>query len=72
MSKAEADRASIDGVDRRLYFRIHKGKANMAPPSAAKWHKFTSVELPNTDNVGVATAWTFPGQGGSPADDARA
>jgi hypothetical protein len=36
------------------------GKANMAPLGDARWHKFESVELPNGDNVGVATAWEKP------------
>ena len=72
MSKTEADNAGIDDVDRRLHFRIDKGKANMAPPTAAKWHKFVGVELPNSDNVGVATPWDFPGQGASSPQMAEA
>ena len=72
MSKTEADNAGIDDVDRRLHFRIDKGKANMAPPTAAKWHKFIGVELPNSDNVGVATPWDFPGQGVSSPQMAEA
>ena len=36
MSKAEADKVGVDEVDRRLYFRIDRGKANMAPPAAAQ------------------------------------
>lgn len=67
MSRAEADKANIDDVDRRLHFRVDKGKANMAPPTAARWHRFEGVELPNGDNVGVATAWLYPGQGGEQA-----
>jgi RecA-family ATPase len=72
MSKTEADNAGIDDVDRRLHFRIDKGKANMAPPTAAKWHKFVGVELPNSDNVGVATPRDFPGQGASSPQMAEA
>ena len=64
MSKSEADKAGIDDVDRRLHFRIDRGKANMAPPRP-QWHKFESVDLPNGDNVGVVTAWQYPGQGGA-------
>ena len=60
MSKGEADKAGIDDVDRRLHFRIDNGKANMAPPSAARWRKFVGVDLPNGDNVGVVTAWEYP------------
>ena len=44
----------------------------MAPPTAAKWHKFIGVELPNSDNVGVATPWDFPGQGASSPQIAEA
>ena len=68
MSKAEADKAGVDEVDRRLYFRIDRGKANMAPPAAARWYKFESIELPNGDSVGVATSWHHPGQGGAVRD----
>ena len=60
MSKAEADKAGVDEVDRRLYFRIDRGKANMAPPGAARWYKFESIDLPNGDSVGVATSWQPP------------
>jgi RecA-family ATPase len=67
MSKGEADKVRLDDVERRLRFRIDNGKANMAPPTAARWHKFVSVELPNGDNVGVVEAWQFPGQGGAPS-----
>ena len=65
MSKAEAEKAGVDEVDRRLYFRIDRGKANMAPPGAARWYKFESIDLPNGDSVGVATSWQHPGQGGA-------
>jgi hypothetical protein len=72
MSKAEAEAASIDDVDRRLHFRIDNGKANMAPPVAARWYKFEGVELPNSDNVGVATFWPFPGQASALGETAEA
>jgi hypothetical protein len=71
MSKTEADKANIDDVDRRLHFRVDKGKANMAPPTAARWHKFVGVELPNGDDVGVATEWLFPGQDSPMAEEAN-
>jgi hypothetical protein len=60
MSKAEADRVGIDDVDRLLHFRIDRGKANMVPPTAARWRKFIGVDIPNGDNVGVVTEWTYP------------
>jgi AAA domain/Bifunctional DNA primase/polymerase, N-terminal len=69
MSRAEADKAGIDDVDRRLHFRIDSGKANMAPPSAARWRKFASVELPNGDNVGVVTPWAYPAAGSADIPD---
>jgi RecA-family ATPase len=65
MAKSEAETAGVDEVDRRLHFRIDTGKANMAPPTASRWHKFIGVDLPNGDNVGIATPWLFPGQEGS-------
>jgi RecA-family ATPase len=71
MSKSDAEKANIDEVDRRLHFRIDKGKANQSPPTAARWHKFVSVELPNGDDVGVATHWTYPGQGSPMAAEAN-
>ena len=70
MSKADADKVGVDEVDRRLYFRIDRGKANMAPPAAARWHKFESIDLPNGDSVGVATAWQYPGQGDAASESA--
>lgn len=60
MSKAEGDKAGVDDVDRRLHFRIDTGKANMAPPSAARWHKVVGTDLPNGDNVGVVVPWSYP------------
>jgi AAA domain len=60
MLKTEAEKAGVDEIDRRLHFRIDTGKGNMAPPSAAQWRKFVSVELPNGDNVGVVTEWVYP------------
>ena len=60
MSKAEADKVGIDDVDRLLHFRIDRGKANMVPPTSARWRKFLGVDIPNGDNVGVVTEWTYP------------
>ena len=60
MSKAEADKVGIDDVDRLLHFRIDRGKANMVPPTAARWRKFLGINIPNGDNVGVVTEWTYP------------
>jgi hypothetical protein len=60
MSATEAQNVHIDEADRRLHFRINKGKANMTPPAAATWYKFVGVDLPNSDNVGVVTQWAYP------------
>ena len=65
MSKSEADGAGVDDVDRQLHFRIDRGKANMAPPTAARWYKIHGVDVPNcgtVDNIGIATRYVFPGQ----------
>ena len=68
MSTKEAAQAGIEEENRRLYFRVDRGKANYLPPATrAAWHQFKSVVLPSTqDNVGVVTAWEFPGQDGAP------
>ena len=60
MNKEEAAKAGVE--DRRSYFRVEKDKANMAQPPAnrADWCHLVSVALPNGDNVGVATKWTWP------------
>jgi hypothetical protein len=60
MSVKEAEDAGILPKDRLRYFRADRGKANMAPPEAATWSQIVSVILPNTDNVGVVTPWTYP------------
>jgi hypothetical protein len=64
MTKDEGVKASV--ANNLAYFRVDNGKANLAPPSDAKWLKFVSVDLGNGtddfpgDSVGVATAWTWP------------
>ncbi len=60
MTKSEADKLGIDDVERRLYFRVDRGKANMLAPSAAKWRKIVSVVIANGDDMGVVTQWTYP------------
>jgi len=67
MTLVEATKADIVPNERRLYFRIDNGKANMAPPAAAaSWRKLVGVGLGNgtatypEDQVGVVTAWTWP------------
>jgi hypothetical protein len=67
MTAEEASRAGINPTERRLYFRVDNGKANMAPPSStASWRQLIGVGLGNgtttypEDNVGVVTAWSWP------------
>ncbi len=67
MTLVEATKADIVPNERRLYFRIDNGKANMAPPAAAaSWRKLVGVGLGNgtatypEDQVGVVTAWSWP------------
>jgi RecA-family ATPase len=59
MSDDEAVKAGID--NRRLYFRVDNGKANLAPPTdKCDWHRMASVSIGNGDDVGVATKWNWP------------
>ncbi|MCJ2069669.1 AAA family ATPase [Methylobacterium sp. J-030] len=73
MSGEEAERAGVE--QRRLYFRVDNGKANLAPPPTdrSSWFKMASVDLGNGgdpndsfdfnaggDSVGVVTAWQWP------------
>lgn len=64
MTAEEAMRASVS--ERRRYFRITFGKANMAlPAEAGTWRELRTVSLGNgsggpDDLVGVAAAWTWP------------
>jgi hypothetical protein len=68
MSKEEAETISIKPVQRRSYFHIDDGKANMKPPAEnIDWRKIVSVPLDNGteevegDWVGVVTKWKMPG-----------
>lgn len=60
MSQADADRAGIVEGDRWRYVRLDSGKANMAPPEAARWLQHASEILPCGELVGVAVPWKFP------------
>ena len=61
MTKDEAKNAFLDEATAWRYYRIDNGKANMAPPPEnAQWYRLASVPLPNGDDVGAATAWTWP------------
>jgi hypothetical protein len=56
MKDADVKKFKIKPEDRRLYFRVDKGKTNMQRPAAvADWYFLTSQRLNN------ATANTPPG-----------
>ena len=68
MSAEDAERAEIEPLDRRSYFRVDDGKSNMAPPvEKATWRRLIGVPLDNGtesepgDWVGVVTPWELPG-----------
>jgi hypothetical protein len=64
MTEDDAAKANVE--NRRLYFRVDSGKANLAPIDKASWYKFISVPLGNGphgtdgDCIGVVTPWTWP------------
>jgi hypothetical protein len=58
MTKEQADQTRI--AEPRSYFRVDSGKANLAPPAAAKWFHLAGVELANGDNVAVVEPWKYP------------
>ena len=58
MTKEQADENRIS--EPRSYFRTDSGKANLAPPAAAKWFHLISIKLPNGDDVAVVEPWQFP------------
>ncbi|CAO4171635.1 hypothetical protein IHEIED_01832 [Methylorubrum populi] len=68
MSSEEAEKAQVASVDRRRFFRVDDGKANMAAPlERADWRELIGVGLGNSDRdspediVGVVRPWTMPG-----------
>ena len=65
MTEEEATRVGVE--NRRAYFRVQNGKANLSPaPDKADWYHLESVDLGNGDakhpgdSVGVVTRWTWP------------
>jgi hypothetical protein len=59
MTAKECDLFGVD--NRRRFFRVDNGKANLAlPPDKTDWRQMQSVELGNGDNVGVVTVWKPP------------
>jgi RecA-family ATPase len=63
MTEKEAQDVGIPEHERTAYFRVDRVKGNNAPLSKPVWRRFVSVELPNSDEVGVVVPWNFPGQG---------
>jgi AAA domain len=68
MSKEEAESVSVKPDQRRRYFRVEDGKANMKPPAEnIEWRKIVSVPLDNSteeadgDWIGVVIKWKMPG-----------
>lgn len=80
MTADEAVKAGIEPKDRRAYFRVDNGKANLAPPAdSAGWRRLIGVGLGNgagaypEDQVGVVTGWKWPDAfAGMTSDDLRA
>jgi hypothetical protein len=67
MSADEAATLGIPDEERRRYFRLDSGKANLTPPAkAAVWRHLASVDLQNgcngrpSDHVGVVEVWERP------------
>ena len=65
MSEAEAAQAGVE--NRRAYFRVNEGKANLSPSeNASDWYCLQSFDLGNgadghtSDSVGVVTRWKWP------------
>lgn len=64
MTKEQAENAGVD--ERRRFFRVTNGKANLALPSEdGVWRQLASVSLGNgagdpDDVVGVASRWAWP------------
>ena len=65
MTDDEAARAGVE--NRRAYFRVQNGKANLAPPAgAAEWYRLEFFDLGNggdgrpSDNVAVVARWKWP------------
>jgi AAA domain len=60
MTPEEATKLGLSETERRLHIRLTNGKANMGPIGMAKWIKLVIENLPNGDQVAVASCWTPP------------
>jgi RecA-family ATPase len=63
MGDQDARDLAIEPHQRAQYFRVDRAKGNYSPATKAVWRQFINVEIANGDDVGVITAWDFPGQG---------
>lgn len=68
MTVEEAQEFGVADEDRRSYFRIDQGKANLSPPARkAIWRRLVDVGIGNADTagpedrVGVVTVWSPTG-----------
>jgi hypothetical protein len=61
MTPALAEQARIKEEDRISYFRVDRGKGNIAPPYKATWFKIISVLCDNGEETPTVVPWTFPG-----------
>jgi AAA domain/Bifunctional DNA primase/polymerase, N-terminal len=79
MDEDEASKMGVAGRQRRSYFRVDNGKANLAPASVASWRRIVGIYLENDpggglgDNVGVVIRWQQPWafEGITPTDTLR-
>ncbi len=67
MSGEEAAKYGIEDAERRRFFWMQNGKANMLPPTHARhWYRMESVDLGNaqdpypSDQIGVVESWDAP------------
>jgi hypothetical protein len=60
MTQVEAAKLGLAEDERRLHIRISNGKANMGPLGKAKWMRLAVENLPNGDQVAVASSWEPP------------
>ena len=69
MPKDVAEQNGISDRDRTRFIRIDSGKANMAPPEAAKWMELQSVEIANGDHVQALVSYALSVQVITSEDD---
>src|SRR5215831_5020150 len=60
MTQQLAIAAHIKEEDRRRYFRVDSGKANIAPPGQATWFKIVAVPCKNGEDTPTVVSWKYP------------